>query len=194
MTTWKILLIGGSSAVGKSHLARQLSKHFETPLMELDDIRLALQQIVDKETHPKLFFFLKNNNYLEEFDTKTLVEKLMDVSEELHPALDKLIEKHLACNEPVIIEGDSITPSLVSKYNQEKVRAIFLWDHKENILERGKRRIRGDNYNPTLDNKQVDFAFAHGEVLKQQAEENGFITIVASPLETLFSRTLNLLN
>jgi 2-phosphoglycerate kinase len=75
MREWDILLIGGSSAVGKSYLARQLSKHYELPLMELDDIRIALQQVVDRKTNPRLFFFLENSDYLEKFDTATLVQK-----------------------------------------------------------------------------------------------------------------------
>lgn len=32
---WKILLLGGSGAVGKSTLARQISKHYNIPLMEV---------------------------------------------------------------------------------------------------------------------------------------------------------------
>jgi 2-phosphoglycerate kinase len=193
MQEWDILLIGGSSAVGKSHLARQLSKYYEVPLMELDDIRIALQQVVDKKTNPRLFFFLENSNYLENFDTETLVQKLLDIGEEVWPALDKLIEKHLDCNEPVIIEGDSINPELLAKNERPKVKSIFLWDNKENILERGRKRIRGNNYNPALDDKQVDFSFAHGEALRKQAESNNFTVVPVSPIETLFERTVAIL-
>jgi 2-phosphoglycerate kinase len=43
-TTWKVLLIGGSSGVGKSSIARQLGRRFGTPWMQVDDLRLALQR------------------------------------------------------------------------------------------------------------------------------------------------------
>jgi predicted kinase len=47
-TTWKVLLIGGSSGVGKSSIARHLGIRFGTPWMQIDDLRLALQR--DEET------------------------------------------------------------------------------------------------------------------------------------------------
>jgi 2-phosphoglycerate kinase len=57
---WKVLLLGGNGAVGKSTLARQLSEHYKVPLIEVDDIRIALQQIVDKTIHPDLFTFVND--------------------------------------------------------------------------------------------------------------------------------------
>jgi len=74
-TDWKVLLIGGSSASGKSSLGRQLAESYKIPLTEIDDIRIALQQIVNKADHPHLFFFV-NKDYSEiihQYDTDTLV-------------------------------------------------------------------------------------------------------------------------
>lgn len=123
-----------------------------------------------------------------------MFKKIIDIGEEVWPALDKLIEKHLDCNEPVIIEGDSINAQLLSTNERPKVKAIFLWDSKENILERGRKRIRGNNYNPELDDKQVDFSCAHGDALRKQAEDNGFAVLTVSPIKTLFDRAVSLLD
>ena len=53
-------------------------------------------------------------------------------------------------------------------------------------------RNRGGNAKELVD-KQVEFSFAYGQAIKKQAEENGFITIKTSPIETLFDRTIKIL-
>src|SRR5215813_3420651 len=98
---WTVLLIGGSSATGKSYLARQLAQHYQIPLMEVDDIRIAIQQIADKEKHPNLFYFLNHPDFLQVNDPSYLMNHLIDVAKELWPALNELISKHIVCNEPV---------------------------------------------------------------------------------------------
>jgi 2-phosphoglycerate kinase len=60
---WKVLLIGGSSGVGKTMVARELAKHLSLSLLLLDDVRLALQQATSSETNPELHVFL---NYQKE--------------------------------------------------------------------------------------------------------------------------------
>lgn len=185
---WKVLLIGGSSATGKSYLARQLSEYYKVPLTEVDDIRIALQQLVNKTEHPDLYFFLDNRNFLQDYSTEVLVENLLAVGQEVWPALDTLITKHLVCNEPVIFEGDSILPNLLAQRELSQIRAIFLYDSTENLKEREIRRNRaGQSDSETLD-QQINFSSAYGEKLKAQAEQYGFIAIKASPLETLFER------
>ena len=55
---WKVLLIGGSSGVGKTAVSRELAKHLSLSLLLLDDVRLALQQATSNETNPELHVFL----------------------------------------------------------------------------------------------------------------------------------------
>jgi 2-phosphoglycerate kinase len=142
-TKWKVLLIGGSSATGKSVLARQLASHYQTTLTEVDDIRIALQQKVSKVNAPNLFFFLDNSNFLTDFPLNLLVKKLLTVATELEPSLSTLIQKHIDCDEPIVFEGDGILPQLAAKYNKEEVKSVFIYDAKENIKERELSRKSG---------------------------------------------------
>ena len=116
---WKVLLIGGCSATGKSYLARQLAAKYKTTVTEVDDIRIALQKKIKPSDNPSLFFFLENQNFLNEFPINVLLSKLEDVGNEVWPSLNGLIEKHIACNEPIIFEGDGIIPKLLASRNQE---------------------------------------------------------------------------
>jgi hypothetical protein len=51
---WTVLLIGGSSAVGKTIAAKALAQHFQVSLLLVDDIRLALQQVTLPNQQPIL--------------------------------------------------------------------------------------------------------------------------------------------
>lgn len=191
---WKVLLIGGSGATGKSHLARQLAKHFEVPLTEVDDIRIALQKMVKKEDHPDLFTFLDaDSNFIEQNTPEYWSQKLLDVGKVIWPALDELITKHIVCNEPVIFEGDSVIPQLLASRSQNDIKAIFLYDDKEELYQRDIQRNRGNTPNPEKAKKYVEFTHTYGQEIKKQAEENKFITIKASPIETLLTRVLEIL-
>lgn len=185
---WKVLLISGSSATGKSYLARQLANYYKIPLTEVDDIRIALQQIVDKNIHPDLYFFLKNQNYLNDYPVDELIQKLLAVGKEIWPALDTLITKHITCNEPIIFEGDGIIPELLAKRGLSNIKAVLIYDSKNNLQERKVKRARGAQPDSQALEKQIDFSVAFGEELKKQAGKNGFLIIDASPLETLFDR------
>ncbi|MFA5932867.1 MAG: hypothetical protein WCV81_01215 [Microgenomates group bacterium] len=192
-TEWKILLIGGSGATGKSHLARQLAKQFEVPLTEVDDIRIALQKMVKKEDHPDLFTFLDADpNFIEQNTPEYWSQKLLDVGKELWPALDDLINKHIVCDEPVIFEGDSIIPQLLATRSQESIKAVFLYDDKEELYQRDIQRNRGNTPDPEKAKKYSEFTYTYGQEIKKQAERSGYTAIKASPLDTLLTRVLEL--
>lgn len=190
---WTVLLISGSSATGKSILARRLADYYKIPLTEVDDVRIAIQEVLEKNSHPDLFAFLTNPNYLKDYDVEDLVQKLLNVGKEVWKPLNVLIDKHIACNEPVIFEGDVIIPGLLAQRNQDKIKAIFLYDDKENLKNRELERNRGGETSEELADKQAEFSSKFGQELKRQAEENGFMTIKTSPIKTLFERVIKIL-
>lgn len=190
---WTVLLIGGSSGVGKSHLARQLAEHYKTPFTEVDDIRIALHQLVDKEQYPDLFTFIDNPNFYEEYDEHDFTEKLLSIARVLWKSLDVLISKHVALEETVIFEGDGVIPELLSKRDLDKVKSVFIYDDIEHIKERQMKRNRQGKALEKME-KNALFSYAYSEELRRQAEEHGFLTIKASPLETLYERAVEIID
>lgn len=184
---WTVLLIGGSSGTGKSILARSLALRYKIPLTEVDDIRIALQAAIESTSRPNLFTFLNTHNYLEKYSPKQFVKKLVDVGKEVWKPLNTLIDKHIACNEPVIFEGDGIIPDLLVQRDQNKIEAVFLYDDIDNLTARTTQRNRGGN-NPELIAKEAKLSYALGQELKRQAEANGYKTLSASPSDTLLDR------
>lgn len=141
-TNWTVLLIGGSSAVGKSQLARQLANHYQYPLTEMDDIRIALHQLVDDKQYPDLFTFINNKNFYSDFNEQTYTQKQLGVGAVIWKSLDILISKHIELKEQVIFEGDSIIPELLTKRDLQKIKAIFIYDDFNSIKERQLKRNR----------------------------------------------------
>ncbi len=54
---WRVLLIGGSSAIGKTTVARDLGRRLGVSVIPADDIRLAVQQLIPLERSPTLHYF-----------------------------------------------------------------------------------------------------------------------------------------
>ncbi len=192
-TDWNVLLIGGSSGTGKSYLARQLSLYYKAPVTEVDDIRIALFQLVDRNQYPELFTFVDNLNFYNEYDEHSFTKKLMDVGKVVWKSLNILISKHAELDEKIIFEGDGIIPQLLAERDLNKIKAIFIYDDLEAIKERQLKRNRLGKALEKAE-KNALFSYTYSQELKRQAEEKGFLTIQASPIESLYERTLELLN
>lgn len=187
---WTVLLIGGGSGVGKTRLAQQLGEKYGISHTETDDLRVGLRTVTDRETHPELFTFVDNQNYLAEFSEQQFVEAHLASGKTVWNALDPIITKHVGFNERVIFDGDSILPSLLAARDQKGVRAMFLYDDLEGIRERQVARNRNKKRTPEKMETNAQFSYAYSEVLRKQAQERGMTTIKASPIETLFERVV----
>ena len=108
----QVVLIGGSSGVGKTIIARELAKRLSVSLLLLDDVRLALQAATTSETHPDLHVFL---NYPTEQwkDSEAIFRDLIKVGRIMVEPLRAIIHHHLIVPDVgwIIIEGDGILPN-----------------------------------------------------------------------------------
>src|SRR5215207_262494 len=91
---WKVLLIGGSSGVGKTVVARVLANHLSLSLLMLDDLRLALQQATSSETNPELHVFL---NYRTEQwrNSESIYADWITLGKAMMKPLDAIIRHHI---------------------------------------------------------------------------------------------------
>lgn len=147
---------------------------------------------MSRDQHPELFTLYDNPDYRTEINEQEFTNQQLAIAEVVWKALDALLSKHIKLQERVIFEGDCIVPDLLKTRSLAGTKAVFIYDDLEEIKDRQRQRNRPGN---PIEHAETDalFAYTHGMTLKEQAEENSFITIHASPLNTLFERVVTAL-
>ena len=193
---WKVLLIGGSSGVGKTFVARELAKHLSVSLLLLDDLRLALQQTTNDQTHPELHVFL--NYHPEQWrNSESIHADWITVGRAMLKPLHAIMKHHCSVPDvgPIIIEGDGILPIASRPFPDPKdVRALFIVEQNETqLLHNLRSRGRGFNDWNTLE--QEGFAHAswlYGQWLAREADKLELRVIDAQPQKTILERVLSI--
>ena len=192
---WKVLLIGGSTGVGKTYVARELARQLSVSLLLLDDIRIALQHATTPETKPDLHLFLKYR--AEQWrNPDSIVDDWIRVGRAMVKPLEAIIRHHLIVPSvgPVIIEGDGILPEQGSQFlHQKEVCFVFIVEQDEVQLLKNLR-LRGRGFNEEGKIEQEAFAHAswlYGQWLARGAEQLGLPVIQAQPQQTLYERLLS---
>lgn len=204
MPDWTILLIGGSSATGKTTLARALAQAYGVSGLLIDDIRMAIQQIATPAQHPTLHRFLSDHTIWSDADA--ICDAQIAIAEALEPAIAMVMAHHLvvAGVGPVIIEGDSILPRLVSLTYAAtlpqlqgvslagRVRGLLLTEPEEiAILAAMHGRGRGFDQHPEIEQQsQAHGSWLYGSWLRAEAERYSTPVLPARPYDTVMTRAL----
>jgi 2-phosphoglycerate kinase len=192
--SWKVLLIGGSSGVGKTVIARKLANYLSLSLLLLDDVRLALQHATKNETNPELHVFL---NYKTEQwrNSESIFADWITMGKAMVKPLNAIISHHIFVPDvgAIIIEGDSILPIVSGQFLEPKaVHTVFIVEQSEKQLLLNLQS-RGRGFNDWNKMEQEGFAHAswlYGQWLAQEANKLGLPVINAQPQHNLFKRLL----
>ena len=193
--SWRVLLIGGSSGVGKTVVARELAKQRTQSLLLLDDLRLALQEATSSATHPELHVFLK---YRREHwrNSESICADWITIGKAMLKPLTAIIRHHLMLPEAgaIMIEGDAILPMAASQFSKPgNVCTVFIVEENETQLL-NNLRSRGRGFNEWGESEQKGFAHAswlYGQWLAREARRSGLPVINAQPTQTLLERLLS---
>src|SRR5436309_11432347 len=113
---WTVLLIGGPSGAGKTHVAKHIGLHFGISWLQVDDLRLALQwSHVTLPTNTKALYFFTETPDVWQLPPKHLCNSLIAVGEVMSPAIEVVVASHVDTAVPIVIEGDGILPSLFAR-------------------------------------------------------------------------------
>jgi 2-phosphoglycerate kinase len=195
---WKILLVGGSSGVGKTLIAREIGLRFGIPWLQVDDLRLAFQwsHVTLPEHSDALYLFQNADRW--QLSPEEFCKGLIAVGEVMSIAIEIIIDNHVATDAPIVIEGDGILPSLFARPIVQKhvqsgyVRSVFLLEREElilyaNMLARG----RGVEALPEAELRTETHAkWLYGQWLAEQASRFGIPALEARPWATLLERIL----
>src|SRR5215469_9574484 len=91
--TWRVLLVGGASGVGKTVATQELARRLGVSQLYVDDVRIAIQCMTTPEQHPALFYFLQPQVWQQ--PPEALVSGFIGVTEALVPALEAIVAHHV---------------------------------------------------------------------------------------------------
>ena len=200
--SWKVLLIGGSSGVGKSHIARQLGLRFGISWLAVDDLRLAFQRsrVILPHKSEALSFF-EETEAVWGLPPEQLRDVLIALGKVMSPAIEVIIENHVDTADPVVIEGDAVLPSLFQhpsvqeRSSKGQVQAVFLVEPDEDVLFAhmdARYRVLAD-HNEALLRSMAHTRWLHGLWLAAQARNAGLPVLEPHPWETLAERIMTVL-
>lgn len=201
---WRVLLIGGSSGVGKTLVARALGCRLGLSVLPVDDIRMSIQQVTTPAEQPGIHYFLAHPTIWQK-PPEALCDGFLAVGQALMRPLAVNIAHHVFVEEagPVIIEGDGILPALAAQRDfstmhfapapvTNEVRSVFLVESdEEELLRNMRKRGRGfDNLSPKEQETFAQASWLYGRWLRRQADHYDLPIVEARPWETLVERVL----
>ena len=195
--TWKVLLIGGPSGVGKTLVARQLGLRFGVPWLQVDDLRLSLiwSRVVLPEHNEALYFF--QNNEAWKGTPQQFRDALIAMGNVMSPSIEVVVESHVDTNASVIVEGDAILPSLIARpslqsYLKDFQIVIIIEPDEEKLLENMLVRGRGvDAFTCQEQQTEAHAKWLYGQWLTEEARRYQVPVITSRPWETLVERIVD---
>jgi 2-phosphoglycerate kinase len=196
---YTVLLLGGSSGTGKTTVAGGLSRHLGMPVAQVDDYRLFAQWITSPADVPDLHFFIdpRTSEQRAAMTPDELCERLIAVGIVTSRGLEPVVAHHLDAGQPMIIEGDGITPEFAARLRLERtvgarVGAVFLVEsHEQTILARMAARGRGISAaSPAERLRGARLSWLYGNWIGQEARDRGLAVVPSSPIETAYERLL----
>lgn len=201
---WRVLLIGGSSGVGKTGVARTIARQSGISVLLVDDIRMALQEVTMPGEQPGLHYFLAHPHIWQK-PPETLCDGFITVGNAMMRPLAVNIAHHafVRGTGPVIIEGGAILPALAAQKAfpsshftpalvSNEVRSVFLVEPEEEALAQSMH-MRGHSLSGHTGEEQQTIIRAnwlYGQWLKLQAEYYGLPIVEPRPWENLVERVL----
>jgi hypothetical protein len=169
-----------------------LARHFDVGITPVDDVQIVLERLTTPEQQPALHFWQTHPDP-GSLSPEQIQAQGVDILRLLLPALDAVVENHLAERAPVVLEGDFIHPALAAQDafgnepNGGRVRGVFLYEEDEaqlvcNFADRepaaGEQTTRA----------QVSVLWSRW--IRNDCNARGVPAIPARPWDTLFARIL----
>lgn len=181
-----IVLIGGASGTGKTVLGNELSKRLRIPLMQADDIRIAMQ-VAERHNRNAIVNFFKHKNHFKAYSARQLSKFHEKVSGEVCCAIQEIVMHHHLTNLPVIIEGDDLIPQFLKKATRihKSIKAFVLHQPDEDSLRESIIRRNRNMNNPVIRETSIRLAIEDNRRIAIKARSLDVRLIPVRPIREL---------
>jgi 2-phosphoglycerate kinase len=182
-----IYFVGGPPRVGKSIIAKTITRLHGINAISTDSLGAVLETILDPETEPGLFAISRFNEMAEADGIRLLAKntaKRIDCQVEESTAVWRAVEPFVLREQEegrdLVVEGVAVLPALVARLEGVDYRAVFVGNQE---LERGKsiKRSAKENEHDWIRHSSDDYvdAFATFVVemsrfIEKEARRYGF--------------------
>ena len=180
---WTVLLVGGSSGIGKSRLTRELAKEYKAKIIEADDICCAVKSMTTVDSYPAIHYWYGDVDW-RHISVLENVAWLSKVSEELSPGLKAVVDNHIGGESPVIIEGDFISAEFAASFKSPNVKAIYVYEPDEAQIVNNYLKREGG----APQHFRASISAEYGKKLKFDCDKYGMTLVESRPWNTLISR------
>ena len=188
---WHVLLIGGASGVGKTHVSYPLAQHFGVGITEIDDFHVILEQMTTPAQYPEIHLWPTNPDAFLRLDEAGKLAFAIRYATVMAAPLTAVIANHLAGGSPLVLEGGFVLPALAVQASYDgipaagRVQGIVIYEPDEEQIARNYLAREGE---PQPGRARA--SWRHSEWLRQEAERLGIPTLAARPWETVVARAL----
>ncbi len=187
---WKVLLIGGGAAVGKTTVAKEIAARYGASILPVDAIWFALKAGTDPADYPAFHYFEPPDEEVCGLPPEVLCERHVKSAEAISETMSAVLEFYLWEQSPAVIEETWITPAAAARWMRrfEGVRAVFIHEPDAGqVLAAMLARAGRDTPRRRVTSK-VFWLF--GNWVREQALAEGMPVVDAPPRTTMTERVL----
>ena len=191
MSEWRALLLGGTTATGKSTSGRLVARQLDIACISADSIWKALVSATTPDSHPSFHHFEPTPEVFARGPEHLAGLHIEQASAMTWP-LEAFVDWELHDHNRFVFEGAWITPELAARLSSEspEVCAVFIDEpeEKEILASMLKRSGRTDPLPRQLSISAM--AWRYGNWLREQIGRLGLASVPARPRETLADRII----
>ncbi len=182
---WSVLLVGGSSGIGKTRLTKELAKIYKAKVIKADDVCDVVKAVTTADAYPAIHYWISDIDWTSISVTEN-VDKLYEVSSELRHGIKAIIDNHIENDFPVIIEGDFISAECAASFNDPKVQAVFIYEPAQTQIMRNYLDREGGEPQAF----RASISAEYGNRLKMDCDRCGVNIVESRPWNTLVDRVI----
>ena len=190
MSEWRVLLLGGTTATGKSTSGALVAQRVGIACISADSVWKVLMAATTPETHPGFHYFEPAPEVMAK-GAEHLMQLHVAAAQAMTPAIDAFLDWELHERNRFVFQGAWITPELAARRCASgNTVAVFIDEPDEQEILNSMLQRSGRTEPLPRQLSISAMACLYGNWLRQEAQRHGVALVNARPRETLVDRII----